>query len=85
MKLESYLYARDHYLKPGGTLFPSTGSIFLAPFTDAGLWSETMGKARFWEQQSFYGVDLTAVYADAKDEMFGKCIVIYFLIILFMI
>ncbi|GBC07493.1 hypothetical protein RclHR1_00750027 [Rhizophagus clarus] len=73
--LESYLYARDHYLKPGGTLFPSTGSIFLAPFTDAGLWSETMGKARFWEQQSFYGVDLTAVYADAKDEMFGMPVV----------
>ena len=72
MKLDSYLYARDHYLKPGGTLFPSTGSIFLAPFTDAALWSETMRKARFWEQQSFYGVDLTAVYTDAKDEMFGK-------------
>ncbi|CAG8448328.1 421_t:CDS:2 [Funneliformis caledonium] len=73
--LESYLYARDHYLKPGGTLFPSTGSIFLAPFTDAALWSETMSKARFWEQPSFYGVDLTSLYTDAKDEMFGMPVV----------
>lgn len=46
--LESYIYARDHYLKPGGALFPSRGNIYLAPFTDAVLWSETMGKARFW-------------------------------------
>ncbi|CAG8556282.1 1928_t:CDS:2 [Acaulospora morrowiae] len=73
--LESYLFARDTYLKPGGTLFPSTGSIYLAPFTDATLWSETKGKARFWEQNSFYGVDLSALYGDAKDEMFGMPVV----------
>ncbi|CAG8674079.1 7157_t:CDS:2 [Dentiscutata erythropus] len=73
--LESYLYARDTYLKPGGTLFPSTGSIFLAPFSDIALWTETMGKARFWEQSSFYGVDLSALYPDAKDEMFGMPVV----------
>lgn len=47
-KLESYVHARDHYLKPGGALFPSKGNIYLAPFTDATLWTETMGKARFW-------------------------------------
>ena len=46
--------------------------IHLAPFTDAALWTDTMGKARFWEQNSFYGVDLSALYNDAKDEMFGK-------------
>ncbi|CAG8844844.1 854_t:CDS:2, partial [Racocetra persica] len=50
-------------------------SIFLAPFSDAALWSETMGKARFWEQPSFYGVDLSALYPDAKDEMFGMPVV----------
>ena len=31
-----------------------------------------MGKARFWEQQSFYGVDLSPLSKDAKDEMFGN-------------
>ncbi|CAG8449721.1 14264_t:CDS:2 [Acaulospora colombiana] len=73
--LESYIFARDKYLKPGGTLFPSMGSIYLAPFTDATLWSETKGKARFWEQSTFYGVDLSALYDDAKDEMFGMPVV----------
>ncbi|KAI7907840.1 S-adenosyl-L-methionine-dependent methyltransferase [Cokeromyces recurvatus] len=76
--LESYVYARDHYLKPGGALFPSKGTIFLAPFTDATLWSETMAKARFWEQQSFYGIDLTSLYKDARDEMFGMPVVGHF-------
>ncbi|CAG8491028.1 2589_t:CDS:2 [Paraglomus occultum] len=73
--LESFLYARDKFLKPGGNLFPATGMIHLAPFTDAALWTDTMGKARFWEQNSFYGVDLSALYNDAKDEMFGMPIV----------
>ncbi|CAG8537890.1 3580_t:CDS:2 [Ambispora gerdemannii] len=73
--LESFLYARNTYLKPGGTLFPSTGSIHLAPFTDAALWSETMGKVRFWEQNSFYGIDLSTLYNDAWDEMFGMPVV----------
>ncbi|KAI8142652.1 S-adenosyl-L-methionine-dependent methyltransferase [Fennellomyces sp. T-0311] len=76
--LESYIYARDHYLKPGGALFPSKGNIFLAPFTDATLWSETMAKARFWEQQSFYGINLTSLYKDARDEMFGMPVVGHF-------
>ncbi|RKO87564.1 S-adenosyl-L-methionine-dependent methyltransferase, partial [Blyttiomyces helicus] len=55
--LESYLYARDNFLKPGGTMIPSTGTIFLAPFTDATLWTQTMAKVRFWEQSNFYGVN----------------------------
>ncbi|KAG1644197.1 hypothetical protein G6F44_003066 [Rhizopus delemar] len=76
--LESYIHARDHYLKPGGALFPSKGNIYLAPFTDAVLWSETMGKARFWQQQSFYGIDLTSLYKDACDEMFGMPVVGHF-------
>ena len=38
--IESYLYARDKFLKPewwkeGESLFPGRGSIFLAPFTDS--------------------------------------------------
>ncbi|KAI7852365.1 S-adenosyl-L-methionine-dependent methyltransferase [Circinella umbellata] len=76
--LESYIYARDHYLKPGGALFPSKGNIYLAPFTDATLWSETMAKARFWEQHNFYGINLTSLYKDARDEMFGMPVVGHF-------
>jgi hypothetical protein len=46
--------------------------MYLAPFTDALLFTETMGKARFWEQTTFHGVDLSPLYPDAKAEMFGK-------------
>ncbi|GJJ70903.1 type I protein arginine methyltransferase [Entomortierella parvispora] len=76
--IESFIYARDKFLKPGGHLFPNKGTMFLAPFTDALLFTETMGKARFWEQDSFHGVDLTPLYPDAKTEMFGMPVVGHF-------
>ncbi|KAJ1551406.1 hypothetical protein HK096_011651 [Nowakowskiella sp. JEL0078] len=73
--LESFLVARDRYLKPGGTIMPSDGTIFLAPFSDANLWTQTMGKVRFWEQSNFYGVDFGPLASDAKEEIFGQPIV----------
>jgi len=73
--LESYLYARDHYLKPGGAMFPSSGTIFLAPCTDASLWTQTMTKVRFWEQTNFYGVDFSPLSQAAKDEYFAMPVV----------
>lgn len=32
--LESYMIARQMFLKPGGKMFPNSGTIFAAPFTD---------------------------------------------------
>ncbi|KAJ1974230.1 hypothetical protein H4R35_003714 [Dimargaris xerosporica] len=76
--LESFLYARDNYLKPGGTILPSQGVIHLAPFTDSTLWTETMTKVRFWEQQAFYGVDWTALFPIGLNEYFRMPVVGYF-------
>lgn len=59
-------------------MVPSQGSIYLCPFTDSTLWSETISKARFWEQSAFYGVDLTPLQTDARDEMFSMPVVGYF-------
>jgi len=73
--IESYLYARDHYLKPGGAMFPSSGTILLSPCTDASLWSQTMSKVRFWEQTNFYGVDFSPLSQAAKDEYFAMPVV----------
>lgn len=74
--IESFLYARDKYLKKGlGRMMPDTGTIYLAPFTDANLWTQTMSKARFWESKDFYGVDFSALALDAKDEIFGQPVV----------
>ncbi|KAI8052644.1 S-adenosyl-L-methionine-dependent methyltransferase [Thamnidium elegans] len=73
--LDSFIYARDHYLKPGGTVFPSQGVIHLAPFTDTRLWKETKSNANFWQHNSFYGVDLTSLYNDACKELFGMPVI----------
>jgi histone-arginine methyltransferase CARM1 len=59
-------------------MVPSSGGLYLAPFTDAALWSETMMKARFWEQTNFYGVDLSPLQWDAKEESFMMPVVGYF-------
>jgi hypothetical protein len=54
------------WLKEGGKMFPSKGAIFVAPFSDHALFFETTSKAAFWAQQSFYGVDLSALHNEAK-------------------
>ncbi len=73
--IESYIVARDRFLKPGGAMIPSTGTIYVAPFSDAALWQQTMQKVRFWENQDFYGVDLSPLARDAKQEIFGQPVV----------
>ncbi|KAH6571329.1 hypothetical protein BASA50_006090 [Batrachochytrium salamandrivorans] len=73
--LESYILARDRFLKPDGVMVPSMGTIYVAPISDSNLWSQTMSKVRFWEQQEFFGVDLSPLAQDAKDEIFGQPVV----------
>ena len=36
--LESYVEARNRFLKPGGLMFPSVGTIYMAPFSDSALY-----------------------------------------------
>ncbi|KAJ2793955.1 hypothetical protein H4R21_005692, partial [Coemansia helicoidea] len=50
--IESFIYARDKFLRPGGAMLPSSGTIHLAPLSDAELWNETITKARFWQQHA---------------------------------
>ncbi|PIA18298.1 S-adenosyl-L-methionine-dependent methyltransferase [Coemansia reversa NRRL 1564] len=73
--LESYIYARDKFLRPGGAMMPSSGTIHLAPLSDAMLWNETITSARFWQQNAFYGVDLNPYFAQAFDECFSSPVV----------
>ncbi|KAJ1878818.1 hypothetical protein LPJ66_011817, partial [Kickxella alabastrina] len=73
--LESFIYARDKFLRPGGAMMPSAGTIHLAPLSDAALWNETITKARFWQQNDFYSVDLNPYFAPAFEEYFSSPIV----------
>ncbi|XP_040888103.1 histone-arginine methyltransferase CARM1 [Toxotes jaculatrix] len=72
--MESFLYARK-WLKPNGLMFPSCGDIHLAPFSDEQLYFEHYARASFWQQRSFYGVNLSALHSAAVDEFFRQPIV----------
>ena len=66
--IESFLLARDRFLKPKvaalcppSCMFPSRSCIYLSPFTDSQGFIDMMGKARFWEQSDFFGVNLDSL------------------------
>lgn len=75
--LESYLCARDRFLKPGGKMFPNVGDLFIAPFSDPMLHWEQEGKNAFWKNKSFYGLDLTPAVNRCTKEHFRQPIVDY--------
>lgn len=75
--LESYVAARDRFLKPGGIMMPSLGSIVLCPFSDDVLYRETWDRVQFWECKEFFGLDITSAAEQAYVEYFAQPIVGY--------
>lgn len=72
---ESFIVARDRFLKPGGKMFPHNGTIKLCPFADPILYSEQTQKLAFWNSRSYFGVDVTHVQEDACLEHFDQPVV----------
>ncbi|XP_041834197.1 histone-arginine methyltransferase CARM1-like [Melanotaenia boesemani] len=72
--MDSFLYARK-WLKPNGLMFPSRADLHLAPFSDEQLYFEHYAQASFWQQRSFYSVNLSALHGAAVDEFFRQPIV----------
>jgi histone-arginine methyltransferase CARM1 len=58
--LESFVAARDKFLKPGGLMMPTTATIFAAPFSDDHLFQEQSAKSNFWGNSNFYGTSFTS-------------------------
>ncbi|KAF2534267.1 hypothetical protein F2Q70_00032129 [Brassica cretica] len=73
--LETYVIARDRFLSPNGKMFPTVGRIHMAPFADEFLFIEMANKALFWQQQNYYGVDLTPLYGSAHQGYFSQPVV----------
>ncbi|KAI3804608.1 hypothetical protein L1987_26288 [Smallanthus sonchifolius] len=73
--LESYVIARDRFLIPNGKMFPTVGRIHMAPFSDEYLYVEIANKSLFWQQQNYYGVDLTALHGTAFQGYFSQPVV----------
>lgn len=76
--LESYVLARERFLLPGGKMFPSAGSIIIGPISDDSLYQEQMNKATFWDNEDFFGIDLTPAIEQSYLEAMSQPIVGYF-------
>ncbi|DBA04130.1 TPA: hypothetical protein N0F65_004238 [Lagenidium giganteum] len=79
--LETFVQAGRKWRRPNDKnfrMFPSTGTMFISPFTDDSIYREQMGKVAFWQQHDFYGVDLSAMRAKAIDNHFSQPVVGYF-------
>lgn len=73
--LESYAIARERFLKPGGLMMPTTGSIVICPLTDDAVYREQLAKVSFWQNSNFLGVDLSGALERAYEEYFSQPIV----------
>ncbi|KAL3321431.1 hypothetical protein AABB24_039187 [Solanum stoloniferum] len=73
--LESYVIARDRFLVQNGKMFPGVGRIHMAPFSDEYLYMEIANKATFWQQQNYFGVDLTPLHGSAYQGYFSQPVV----------
>lgn len=72
--LESYVYARK-FLKKDGRMFPTKAILHIALFSDEQLYIEQFSRTSFWCQESFHGVNLTALKSSVLDEIFHQPIV----------
>jgi histone-arginine methyltransferase CARM1 len=73
--LETYFYARDHHLRKGGKMFPGSGTIYVSAFSDEQLYQEIASKSLFWQQDNFYGVDLTCLHHSSYVSYFSQVVV----------
>lgn len=75
--LESYITARNRFLKPEGKMFPAIGVMYVSVFSDDGLYKEIKGKSNFWNNEDFYGFDISTLKDDAQREAFNQPVVGY--------
>ena len=61
---------------------PTQGDLYIAPFTDEMLYMEQMNKARFWQQKTFYSLDLSSLAEAAQLEYFSQPIKVHNYVIL---
>lgn len=60
--LETYVIARQLFLKPEGRMFPARADFCIMPFSDQDIYNEQMSKCDFWRSKDFFGLDLSDLY-----------------------
>ncbi|TDH67635.1 uncharacterized protein CCR75_006551 [Bremia lactucae] len=78
--LETFVTAGKTWRRqaPGFKMFPSIGTMFMSPFTDETIYREQMAKVAFWQQQDFYGINLSTLRTRALANHFSQPVVGYF-------
>jgi histone-arginine methyltransferase CARM1 len=69
--LETYVIAREKFLKPEGKMFPASAHFCVMPFYDEAIYTEQTNKTVFWDNKNFYGLDLTCLKEKAVQEKFS--------------
>lgn len=72
---ETFLEARDKFLKPDGAMFPRVGILCFSLLNDVRMWQEVRARGEWWNTTNFYGVDLTPFVAAARTEAFASPVV----------
>jgi histone-arginine methyltransferase CARM1 len=70
--LETYVIARDKFLKKDGMMFPKSAHLCLVPFEDKEIYEEQCGKVEFWSTQNFHGFNMSCLYEKALDEKLSQ-------------
>jgi hypothetical protein len=72
--IESYIAARDRFLKPGGLMMPTMGSIVLAPFADPTLYSDQVPLgSHFPISKLFFSASMCAPTSSASQSRCMCC------------
>lgn len=72
---ESFIDARDRFLRPGGTVFPHSGTLCFSLLNDSRLYQDVKARGEWWNTANFYGVDLTPFVDAARSEAFSSPVV----------
>jgi histone-arginine methyltransferase CARM1 len=51
--IETYVIARDKFMKKGGMMFPKSAHLCLVPFEDKDIYTEQINKCDFWKTTDF--------------------------------
>jgi len=73
--IESYVAARDRFLKPGGLMLPGKSTIYVAPYTDQVLHTEPYTKSAFWLNEDFHGQSLSALHEEAVNSHYSTPVI----------
>jgi histone-arginine methyltransferase CARM1 len=69
--IETYVIARDRFMKKDGMMFPHRADLYIVPFEDKDIYEEQISKCDFWKTTDFQGFDISCLYERAVEEKFN--------------